>query len=203
MQYDIKLYLLFAFILIESISQQPEQQIPKKRILKSADSITQIKIQFCQSWSFVGYFKEVKHQLEARYQDIEVIPEDYPLKNPRKAIYYSMIGIEILLISIILLSDFIKPKIEKYVPPDIIEIFNENKLAKIAMIFMVGQFIGTIITNTGAFEIFCQDKLIWSTIEHNGVKPNLSTIVKLVKKMKWNWKKMFKLMYVLLKLLIL
>lgn len=45
MQYGIKIYLLFAFILIESISQKPIQ----KRILRNAESMTQIKIQFCQS----------------------------------------------------------------------------------------------------------------------------------------------------------
>ena len=45
MQYDIKIYLLFAFILIESISPNPTQ----KRILRSAETMTQIKIQFCQS----------------------------------------------------------------------------------------------------------------------------------------------------------
>ncbi len=51
------------------------------------------------------------------------------------------------------------------------------------MIFFIGQYLGQIISNTGAFEVFCDDKLIWSTIGHNGVKPNLSTIVKLVKQL--------------------
>ena len=183
MQYGLKIYLLIAFILIESISEQPEKQVHQKKILKSSDTITQIKIQFCQSWSFVGYFNEMKSQLESRYQDIEVIPENYPLKNPRKAIYNIMIGIQISAIVLILLSDLIKPKIEKYVPSDIIDLFNENKLAKIAIVFMMGQYISKIIYNVGAFEVFCQDKLLWSTIEHNGIKPNFSTIVKLVKKM--------------------
>ena len=95
-----------------------------------------------------------------------------------------MIGIEVLVIVIILLIDFIKPKIEKFVPDDVIDLFSENKLAKIAMVFMAGQFIGQIISNAGAFEVFCQDKLLWSTVEHNGVKPSLSTIIKMIKKMK-------------------
>ena len=181
MQNGIKLYLLFAFILIESISQNPNQKSIKKKILRNAESMTQIKIQFCQSWSFVGYFQEVKKQLELRYQDVEVIPEKYPLKNPRKMIYNIMIGIEVIIISIILLSDFIKPKIEKYVSIDFINLFNENKIAKVSMVFLMGQYIGQIINNAGAFEVFCDDKLIWSTIDHNGIKPNLSTIVRLIK----------------------
>ena len=184
MQNGIKLYLLFAFILIESISQNPNQKSIKKKILRNAKSMTQIKIQFCQSWSFVGYFQEVKKQLELRYQDVEVIQEKYPLKNPRKMIYNIMIGIEVIIISIILLSDFIKPKIEKYVSIDFINLFNENKIAKVSMVFLMGQYIGQIINNAGAFEVFCDDKLIWSTIDHNGIKPNLSTIVRLIKNLK-------------------
>ena len=180
MQCGIKIYLLFAFILIESISQKPIQ----KRILRNAESMTQIKIQFCQSWSFVGYFQEVKRQLELRYQDVEVIAERYPLKNPRKMIYNIMIGMEVIIITIIILSDFIIPKIENYLTQDLINLFNENKMAKIALVFMMGQYFGQIINNAGAFEVFCDDRLIWSTIEHNGIKPNLSTIVRLIKEMK-------------------
>ena len=184
MQYKVKLYLLIAFILIESVSQDGYQPTYKKRFFFFFDKITQIKIQLCQSWSFVGYFREVKYQLESSYHDIEVIPENYPLKNPRKLIYNIMIGIEVLVIVIILLIDFIKPKIEKYIPDDVIDLFSENKLAKIAMVFMARQYIGQIISNAGAFEVFCEDKLLWSTVDHNGVKPSLSTIIKMIKKMK-------------------
>ena len=95
-----------------------------------------------------------------------------------------MIALEIIIIAIILLSDLIKPMIEKYVIPDIINLFNENKLPKIAIVFLMGQYIGQMINNAGAFEVFCDDKLIWSTIEHKGIKPNLSSIVRLIKQMK-------------------
>ena len=184
MQYYLKIYLLIAFILIESNSQQPDQSLHRRKILRNAETITKIKIQFCQSWSFVGYFQEVKQQLEYRYQDVQVIAEKYPLKNPRKLIYNIMIALEIIIIALILLSDLIKPMIEKYVIPDIINLFNENKLPKIAIVFLMGQYIGQMINNAGAFEVFCDDKLIWSTIEHKGIKPNLSSIVRLIKQMK-------------------
>ena len=184
MQYGLELYIIFAFILIESLSQYQEKPSYQKKILRNADTMTQIKIQLCQSWSFVGYFQEVKRQLELRYQDVLVTAEQYPLKNPRKMIYNIMISLEIIIISIILISDFIKPKIENYVNQDLINLFNENKLAKIAMVFMMGKYIGQIINNAGAFEVFCDNKLLWSTIEHNGIRPNLSTIVRLVREMK-------------------
>ena len=41
-----------------------------------------------------------------------------------------------------------------------------------------------MIYNNGAFEVFVDDKLIWSTIENNGIKPSLKTIIHTIKKMK-------------------
>ena len=95
-----------------------------------------------------------------------------------------MIAIEVFIISFILLLNFIKPKIEKYVPSNIIEKFNENKIIRIAIVVMMGQYIGGIIKSTGAFEIFLGDKLIYSTIENNGRIPSLSTIERLIENMR-------------------
>ena len=179
-----KLYLIFAFILIKSISEEPKQSSTSQRVLLSENSITQIKIQICQTCGFFGHFQELKKLLEDKYKDIQVISEDYPLKNPRKIIYIVMIAIEVLIISFILLLNFIKPKIEKYVPSNIIEMFNENKIIRIAIVVMMGQYIGGFIKNAGAFEVFLGDKLIYSTIENNGRIPSLSTIERLIKNMR-------------------
>ena len=187
MQKNMKIYLLFAFILIGLNSQDSEQeeiQYPAKKILRSAESITDIKVQFCQAWSSAGYFNHMKEQLESKYSDVRVIPEQYPLKNPRLTIYYIMIGIEILIMIIIIISGYIKPQLEKLVGPDVFNLINENKLVKIGFVYVFRLYIGQIISNTGAFEVFCNDKLIWSTIDNNGIKPTLKTIVQMIKKMR-------------------
>ena len=54
-------------------------------------------------------------------------------------------------------------------------------MVSICFTYFIGIFIGQIIYNTGAFEVFCDEKLIWSTIEKNGIKPSLKTIIQLVK----------------------
>ena len=178
MQNGLKLYLLFAFILIETIPQQQQNSLKRKYILRSSYSITKIKIQFCQSWSYVGAFKQVKERLESVFEDVRVIPEDYPLKNPRKAIYNAMIVIEIILCIFIIISDSLKPTNEVYAISQMFDIIIENKAGFIGFILIAGLFIGMFIKNPGAFEIFCDDKLIWSTIEHKGELPNLLDIVK-------------------------
>ena len=181
----IIIYLFFILNFFEVIiSQESQTNIKRKYILKSKDYITKVRIQFCQSWSLVGAFQQVKDYLESIFIDVKVIPENYPLKNPRKTIYNVMIGIEILIITLILLSDFILPKKKDNENIDddfkfvLIEEFKENKLAIIVLIFIIGIFVGKIIKNSGAFEIFCEDKLIWSTIENNGELPNIGYLIK-------------------------
>ena len=183
----MKIYLLFAFILIAINSQESEQEEPQlssKKVLRNAETITEIKVQLCQSWNTAGYFNHMKEQLELKYSDVRVVSEPYPLKNPRKTIYYIMVFIEILIILIISISGYIKPTLEKLGGKDLFNLINENKLVKIGFVYVFGLYIGQMIYNNGAFEVFCDEKLIWSTIEKNGIKPSLKTIIHTIKKMK-------------------
>ena len=125
----------------------------------------------------------MKEQLESLFSDVKVIAEKYPLKNPRKMIYNIMIGIEIFLIIITIFSGLIQSKLEMIIGSEYFKTINENKLGTIGIIYFIGLYIGQIINKTGAFEVFCDDKLIWSTIDNNGTVPSLKTIILLVKKM--------------------
>ena len=183
----MKIYLLFAFILIVLNSQEVEQEEPQgppKKVLRNAEIMTEVKVQLCQSWNTAGYFNHMKEQLESKYSDVQVISEPYPLKNPRKTIYYIMVCIEILIIIIIIISGYIKPKLEKMLGNDFFNVINENKVVKIGFVYVIGLYVGQIIYNNGAFEVFVDNKLIWSTIENNGIKPSLKTIIHTIKKMK-------------------
>ena len=183
----MKIYLLFAFILIVLNSQEVEQEEPQgppKKVLRNAEVMTEVKVQLCQSWNTAGYFHHMKEQLESKYSDVQVISEPYPIKNPRKTIYYIMVCIEILIIIIIIISGYIKPMLEKILGNDFFNVINENKVVKIGFVYVIGLYVGQIIYNNGAFEVFVDNKLIWSTIENNGIKPSLKTIIHTIKKMK-------------------
>ncbi len=115
------------------------------------------------------------------HPQIRVIPEDYPLKNPRKLLLKIEIGVGILLVSLILCSNMIEPYTKNYIPKEFFDWVNENKIAKILFIFFLGKMIANVITSTGAFEIFCKGKLIWSTIEHNGRLPDMPELKNIMK----------------------
>ena len=67
--------------------------------------------------------------------------------------------------------------------PDFYKIVNQNKLTTIGFVFIIGLYVGQAIYYVDAFEVFCDGKLIYSTIEKNGIKPTLKMITQIVKKM--------------------
>ena len=48
--------------------------------------------------------------------------------------------------------------------------------------FFAGNMLGGIINNTGAFEIFVNNKMIWSAIENQGRIPQIESIEAMIKK---------------------
>ena len=58
----------------------------------------------------------------------------------------------------------------------------ENKLIIGMGAYLVGNILNNNITNAGAFEIYCNEKLIWSAINNEKRVPNLETIIKMVQR---------------------
>jgi hypothetical protein len=48
--------------------------------------------------------------------------------------------------------------------------------------FLIGNMLNNNITNSGAFEIYCNERLIWSAINNQKRVPNLETIITMVQR---------------------
>jgi hypothetical protein len=48
--------------------------------------------------------------------------------------------------------------------------------------FFVGNILNNNITNSGAFEMYCNEKLIWSAINNEKKVPNLESIINMVQR---------------------
>ena len=55
-----------------------------------------------------------------------------------------------------------------YIPSSLFDWTHKNKIIKVAFIFIIGNIINSLINNIQPFEIFYNEKLIWSGIKHNG-----------------------------------
>ena len=161
-----------------------EENISKKVHKKKRNIYNNInlRIEFCQSWSHRGYFNQVKEHLEKTYSNISVIPSDYPLSTTRQILYYLVTFLQVSLFLTLFCGKYIRPYIIGFVPENILDWIEGNKM----MVGIGGYFVGNIlsnnITNSGAFEIYVNERLIWSAINNEKRVPNMETMISMIQR---------------------
>ena len=120
--------------------------------------------------------------MEKNYSNISVIPSDYPLSNTRKILYYLVTFFQFGMIIIVLGGNYIKPYLIGIIPENYIKLIEDNKLVVGMGAFLVGNILNNNITNAGAFEIYCNEKLIWSAINNDKKVPNIETIINMIQR---------------------
>ena len=141
-----------------------------------------LRIEFCQSWSHRGYFNQVKQHLESNFTNIFVEPSDYPLSPQRKMLSYIVSLIQIGGVILAFAGNKVKPYVGAVVPDTFMDWIEGNKLMFGMGCFLLGNILNNNISNTGAFEIYCNEKLIWSAINNEKKVPNLETIILMINK---------------------
>ena len=75
-----------------------------------------------------------------------------------------------------------KEQLDGLVPGIIFDWIEEKKVMVGMGAFFIGYMLNNNITNSGAFEIYCNEKLIWSAINNEKRVPNLETIINMVQR---------------------
>jgi selT/selW/selH-like putative selenoprotein len=121
----------------------------------------------------------MKNYFTNNFSNVEVTGEQYPL-SPMKKMFSNMImAIQIAIVGIIVAPDFVKSKVT-FIPGEIVDLISQNKIIAGVGAFFGGNIINSIISNSGALEIFYNDKLIWSKLQSGNV-PNVQGLVQLIK----------------------
>ena len=141
-----------------------------------------LRIEFCQSWSHRGYFNQVKQYLESNYTNIVVEPSDYPLSSQRKILLYLVTFVQFGGVALAFAGKNIKPYTKGLIPDEFFDWIEGNKFMFGMACFLTGNMLNNYINNAGAFEIYCNEKLIWSAINNNKKVPNLERIILMVNK---------------------
>jgi hypothetical protein len=79
-------------------------------------------------------------------------------------------------------GSYIKPHLIGIIPDKYLNLIEENKLVVGMGAFLVGNILNNNITNAGAFEIYCNEKLIWSAINNEKKVPNIETIINMIQR---------------------
>ena len=149
---------------------------------KKKNKNIKLRIEFCQSWSHRGYFNQVKQYLESNYTNILVEPSDYPLSIQRKILFYLVTFVQFGGVILAFAGKNVKPYTKGIIPDALFDWIEGNKMMFGAACFLTGNMLNNYINNAGAFEIYCNEKLIWSAINNNKKVPNIETIILMASK---------------------
>ncbi len=121
---------------------------------------------------------EIQQIMEKNFKNVIVNGEEYPLSQTRKFLSYSVMAIQFLIFTLLILCNF-KNIINSLLPNNLIDWIGENKLRTFFLTFVLGNFIQNQIYNTGAFEIFYNGQQIWSKLNTGNV-PDINNLLKLL-----------------------
>ena len=121
---------------------------------------------------------EIQQIMEKNFKNVIVNGEEYPLSQTRKFLSYSVMAIQFLIFTLLILCNF-KNIINSILPNNLIDWIGENKLRTFFITFFMGNLLQSNISNTGAFEIFYNGNQIWSKIQ-NGNVPNINQLIQIL-----------------------
>lgn len=82
---------------------------------------------------------------------------------------YLLLTIQMSIFAIMISGDTLKPYISFIIPTSVINSIQENKLYSGLGAFLGGNILSSIISQTGAFEIFCNGVNVWSKFKTGNV----------------------------------
>ena len=116
--------------------------------------------------------------MEKNFKNVIVNGEEYPLSQTRKFLSYSVMAIQFLIFTLLILCNF-KNIINSLLPNNLIDWIGENKLRTFFITFFMGNLLQSNISNTGAFEIFYNGNQIWSKLNMGDV-PNINQLIQML-----------------------
>ena len=125
---------------------------------------------------------EIQQIMEKNFKNVIVKGEEYPLHFIRKILSYLVTITQISVFTTMILGESIKPFLINIIPNYLIDWIIENKLLSLIISFFAGNILQSNISNTGAFEIYCNEKLVWSAVNNNKKVPNLDGIIMMINK---------------------
>jgi selT/selW/selH-like putative selenoprotein len=121
---------------------------------------------------------EIQQIMEKNFKNVIVNGEEYPLSQTRKFLSYSVMAIQFLIFTLLILCNF-KNIINSILPNNLIDWIGENKLRTFFITFFMGNLLQSNISNTGAFEIFYNGNQIWSKLNMGDV-PNINQLIQML-----------------------
>ncbi|XP_044483415.1 selT-like protein [Mangifera indica] len=123
-----------------------------------------ININFCASCSYRGTAITMKKMLENQFPRIDVILENYPPPMPKRLLAKVVPVVQFGVIGIIMAGEQIFPMMGIMTPSWYYSL-RANKFGSIASTWLLGNFLQSFLQSSGAFEVYCNDELVFSKLK--------------------------------------
>ena len=100
----------------------------------------------------------------------------------RKILYYLITFIQISTIGTIFARKILKNLLNGFISNEVFDWIENNRMILGMGAFLGGKILVGMITNTGAFEIYLNEKLIWSAVNNKGNIPQIQCIEAMIKR---------------------
>uniref|UniRef100_A0A2P2ILE7 Uncharacterized protein MANES_09G107600 n=1 Tax=Rhizophora mucronata TaxID=61149 RepID=A0A2P2ILE7_RHIMU len=126
-----------------------------------------VNINFCASCSYRGTAMNMKKMLESEFPGITVILANYPPALPKRLLSKVVPVVQFGIIGIIMAGEQIFPRLGFAAPPPWYYSLRANKFGSVASTWLFGNFIQSFLQTSNAFEVYCNDELVFSKLMEN------------------------------------
>ncbi|GAV66601.1 Rdx domain-containing protein [Cephalotus follicularis] len=124
-----------------------------------------ININFCASCSYRGTAVTMKKMLEATFPGIDVVLANYPPALPKRILAKVVPAVQMGVIGIIMAGEQIFPMVGIVNPPQWYYSLRANRFGSMASTWLLGNFLQSFLQSSGAFEVYCNDELVYSKLK--------------------------------------
>ena len=165
-------------------SKEKETKKKKKKIkddYDEDDEEKQVITIIYDKRQYSKYYENLKNEIMGNFTSIDVLEKEYPLPPNKKFLskftFFSQIGVYLLIWS----GQSLKNKLTM-IPPSVFDSIEKNKYFIMIGNIFLHQWLSRNLSTTGAFEVYLNDKIIFSKLSSNKL-PSERDIRKQIKKM--------------------
>lgn len=126
-----------------------------------------VTIDFCSSCSYRGTAVTMKNMLDNQFPGIHVVLANYPPPLPKRLLGKVVPVFQFGVIGLVMAGEQIFPRLGIAVPPPWFYQLRANRFGTMATTWLLGNFFQSMLQSSGAFEVYCNDELVFSKLKEN------------------------------------
>jgi len=140
-----------------------------------------ILIQYCSSWGYRNAFVKFAQMLKDYYPEATVVGDTYPPGAIQTLLAQLCQFIFFFGLALLFASDFVGNALPFVIIQNLCNYIKNNKMQTFFVIFLCNTF-GSSLLSTGAFEVYCNNHLIFSKLA-TGELPNVQFLLQEIAKL--------------------